>query len=87
MARTLAEMMQDAHADIRTDYWDTQFASETAKGVLRSMMGINEALAGVVDDLKLRISALEAQNNTRDIDYKTARLVAPLLAGGKVDGQ
>ena len=79
--------MRDAHADIRTDYWDTQFASETAKGVLRSMMGINEALAGVVDDLKLRVSELEARQEVKPIDYRTARLIAPLLAEGKVDGQ
>lgn len=87
MARSLSEMMRDAHAELRADYWDSQFSGEDAKGVLRCMQGINEALASVVDDLKARISALEMQNDTRPIDYRTARLVAPLLAEGKVEQQ
>lgn len=82
MARSLSEMMRDAHAELRADYWESQFSGEDAKGVLRCMQGINEALASVVDDLNARISALEMQNDTKSIDYRTARLVAPLLGEG-----
>jgi len=80
-------MMRETHDGIVERNWHKDFASKRTKRILRSMMGINEALAGVVDDLKLRVSELEARQEVKPIDYKTARLVAPLLACGKVDGQ